>query len=83
MMNMMRINSLLECNIIRFINDRVLFILVQGKTHANSDDIKQKLDNTVGVLETSQFLKMCDYIVVGTCNGARVYDAISIKQEKF
>ncbi len=51
-------------------------------SHANSDDIKQKLDNTVGVLETGQFLKMCDYIVVGTCNGARVYDAISIKQEK-
>ena len=45
---------------------------------ADVDDIKQKLDNTVGVLETGQFLKMCDCIVVGTCDGARIYDAVSI-----
>ena len=42
---------------------------------ADVDDIKQKLDNTVGVLETGQFLKMCDRIVVGTDDGAVVYEA--------
>ena len=49
---------------------------------ADVDDIKHKLDNTVGVLETGQFLKMCSRIVVGTDDGAKVYDATTIKQDK-
>ena len=49
---------------------------------ADVDDIKQKLDNTAGVLETGQFLKMCSRIVVGTDDGAKVYDVTTIKQDK-
>ena len=37
-------------------------------------DIKQKLDNTVGVLETGQFLNMCNRIIVGTDNGVKIIE---------
>ena len=37
-------------------------------------DIKQKLDNIVGVLETGQFLKMCNRIIVGTSSGVNVIE---------
>lgn len=68
--------------------DDVLYITDNGNyiadlhigAPADVDAIKRNLDNTVGVLETGQFLKMCSRIVVGTDDGAKVYDAISIKQ---
>lgn len=47
---------------------------------ADVNNIKIHLDNTVGVLETGQFLKMCNRIVVGTDDGAKVFDVTSIKE---
>ncbi len=38
------------------------------------EEIKQKLDNIVGVLETGQFLKMCNRIIVGTNSGVNVIE---------
>ena len=37
-------------------------------------DIKEKLDNTVGVLETGQFLNMCNRIIVGTDDGVKIFE---------
>ena len=37
-------------------------------------DIKEKLDNTVGVLETGQFLNMCNRIIVGTNDGVKIFE---------
>jgi len=39
------------------------------------EDIRVKVNGIVGVLETGQFLKMCDRIIVGTADGARVIEA--------
>lgn len=39
------------------------------------EDVKQKLDNMVGVLETGQFLKMCNRIIIGTDSGAKIIEA--------
>ena len=38
------------------------------------DDVKQKLDKMVGVLETGYFLKMCNRIIVGTSSGVRIIE---------
>lgn len=38
------------------------------------EDVKQKLDNIVGVLETGQFLKMCNRIIIGTSSGAKIIE---------
>lgn len=40
----------------------------------NIADVKEKLSGIVGVLETGLFLNMCEKIVVGTDNGARVIE---------
>lgn len=37
-------------------------------------DIKEKLDNTVGVLETGQFLNMCNRIIVGCDDGVKIFE---------
>lgn len=37
-------------------------------------DIKEKLDNTVGVLETGQFLNVCNRIIVGTDDGVKIFE---------
>ena len=42
------------------------------------EDVKQKLDNTVGVLETGQFLKMCNRIIIGTGSGAKIMEVKKI-----
>ena len=39
------------------------------------EDIRIKVNGIVGVLETGQFLKMCDRIIVGADDGARVIEA--------
>ena len=39
------------------------------------DGIRDKLANIVGVLETGQFLQMCNRIIVGTDEGVRVIEA--------
>lgn len=39
------------------------------------EDIRKKLANIVGVLETGQFLKMCNRIIVGTDAGVKVIEA--------
>jgi len=39
------------------------------------EDIRIKVNSIVGVLETGQFLKMCDRIIVGTDDGVRVIEA--------
>ena len=41
----------------------------------NADEVKRNLDNTVGVLETGQFLKMCTRIVIGTSCGIKILEA--------
>ncbi len=38
------------------------------------EEVKQKLDSIVGVLETGQFLKMCNRIIVGTDSGAKIIE---------
>lgn len=38
------------------------------------EDVKQKVNSIVGVLETGQFLKMCNRIIVGTNNGAKIIE---------
>lgn len=42
---------------------------------ADIQDICEKVNNIVGVLETGQFLKMCKRIIVGTDEGAKVIEA--------
>jgi ribose 5-phosphate isomerase A len=37
-------------------------------------DIKEKLDNTVGVLESGQFLNMCNRIIVGCDDGVKIFE---------
>ena len=41
----------------------------------NAEEVKRNLDNTVGVLETGQFLKMCTRIVIGTSCGIKILEA--------
>lgn len=41
---------------------------------ADIEDVKQKVNSIVGVLETGQFLKMCSRIVVGTDSGAKIIE---------
>lgn len=38
------------------------------------EDVKKKVNSIVGVLETGQFLKMCNRIIVGTNNGAKIIE---------
>lgn len=42
---------------------------------ADVENVKNILGQIVGVLETGQFLKMCDRIVVGTAEGVKVIEA--------
>ena len=42
---------------------------------ADVEGIRKQLANIVGVLETGQFLKMCNRIIVGTDEGAKVIEA--------
>lgn len=42
---------------------------------ADIDEIRQKVNSVVGVLETGQFLKMCKRIIVGTDEGVKVIEA--------
>lgn len=41
---------------------------------ADVEDIREKVEGIVGVLETGQFLKMCDRIIVGTNDGVKVIE---------
>ena len=82
MVTMRRLNDLGLNPVLRMKGDEV-YVTDNGNYIADLNlakpadvlDIKQKLNNTVGVLETGQFLKMCDRIVVGTDDGAVVYEA--------
>lgn len=42
---------------------------------ADINEVKYKISNIVGVLETGLFLKMCTRIIVGTDNGVKVIEA--------
>ena len=42
---------------------------------ADIEDIRQKVNSVVGVLETGQFLKMCKRIIVGTDEGVKIIEA--------
>ncbi|MCH1983887.1 ribose-5-phosphate isomerase RpiA [Ruminococcus sp. OA3] len=42
---------------------------------AHIEDIRQKVNSVVGVLETGQFLKMCKRIIVGTDEGVKIIEA--------
>ncbi len=42
---------------------------------ADIEEIRQKVNSVVGVLETGQFLKMCKRIIVGTDEGVKVIEA--------
>lgn len=41
---------------------------------ADIEDVRSRLSNMVGVLETGQFLKMCNRIIVGTDDGVKVIE---------
>lgn len=41
---------------------------------ADIEDIRQKVNSVVGVLETGQFLKMCKRIIVGTDEGVKIIE---------
>ena len=58
-----------------YVTDNGNYILdLQLSAPVDVYDIKQKLDNTVGVLETGQFLNMCNRIIVGTDNGVKIIE---------
>lgn len=59
-----------------FVTDNGNYIVdLHLEVPANIEEVKQTLENMVGVLETGQFLQMCNRIIVGTSDGVKEIEA--------